>query len=456
MGSMTMGMPLAGKEASKPKPTLTSTVLVGLLTVLPAFTNIKVGPFQPEDPVLLFIFGLCLARFLYSGFVFRMTAQLGPLFKSYCLFLLVLIAFSIASVRLPFFSLEDVSFLKQPILFSLSKLIQLIAVVGGFFWLTNTFSINKKLLVGAMKAYWRIGVAIAIFSLVSFLFLVVTHSDGLPLGAYYTSPGVVRARGVFNEGGPYGIYVVSVFIIGFLRRYLTGQKLGVLNGIVLFSAFILSSSKAAFCVVIFLFLYLILSAASFFKKIGYLVLLTVSLVTAGIALNFDRQITGYIDSYQNVEQIVATRGLDFNIVVGRVSAFYIVPRMIEAHPITGIGYGNYSLMRNDPRYLGSLPTVRQVQDLPDIGFPGIAAEIGIPATIWLIALFLAPLSMGKRQASLLKVAAIFQVLAHAFAVQLTFFYPWFVSACAIAILSQEQAEEATRMSQERYLPVEVP
>lgn len=443
MGSTAIGAPFGGKEAPKATPNLTSTVLVGLLAVLPAFTNVRISAFQPEDVALLFLLGFSAAKFLYSGFFFQMEVRLVPLFKSYSLFLLILVLLSIASVRLPFFSLEDASFFKQPLLFSFSKLLQLFAVIAGFFWLADTFSTNRKLLIGAMKAYWFVGVLIALFSLVCFLFLLATHFDlpeGSLLGAYYTAPGVVRARGIFNEGGPYGIYVASVFVVGFLLRHVTGRKLGIVNVILLSSAFILSSSKAGFCVVFFLCLYWILSTASFSRKLTYLIFFSLVLFLAGVSLDFDQQVSGYVDSYQNLEEVIATRGLDFNVVVGRVSALYIVPRMIEAHPVSGIGYGNYPLMRNDPRYLGILPAVRQAEDIPGIGFPGIAAEIGIPSTIWLIILLLVPVWMSKRKARILQIAGIFQLFAHAFAVQLTFFYPWFVSACVIAALSYEDME----------------
>ena len=41
---------------------------------------------------------------------------------------------------------------------------------------------------------------------------------------------------------------------------------------------------------------------------------------------------------------------------GRLGGAVLVPRMIADHPWTGIGLGNYPLMRNDPHYLQGLPT----------------------------------------------------------------------------------------------------
>jgi hypothetical protein len=128
--------------------------------------------------------------------------------------------------------------------------------------------------------------------------------------------------------------------------------------------------------------------------------------------------------------------------------------MIASHPMTGIGIGNYSLMRNDPHYLGSLPTITDAEDLPAIGIPGIAAEMGIPTTIWLLILLFKPYWVCRKKASIIGVAAIFQPIAHFFGVQLTFFYPWFVSACALAASSYEQAGYGLRVQRPpRQVPV---
>jgi hypothetical protein len=85
-----------------------------------------------------------------------------------------------------------------------------------------------------------------------------------------------------------------------------------------------------------------------------------------------------------------------------------------------------------------------VEDLPAIGIPGVAAEIGIPATIWLMVLLFAPYSVCRKKASIISIAAIFQPLAHSFGVQLTFFYPWFVSSCALAASSFERESGVPR------------
>ncbi len=401
---------------------------------------------QSVDLVLLLLFAYCIGRFLYSRLSLRIAAGLRGLFKSYTLLLLLLIVLSVLSLRLDYYSLFDVSFLKQPVIYSLSKLTQLVAVICGFFWLANHFMIRRPLLLKAMNVYWVTGIACSLYALFCYLLLGVTHyvpAKDIPLLAAYYSTGL-RARGFFNEGGPFGIYLVSVFIIGFLRRHVARQPLGRFNLTVLTAAFLLSRSKAGFFAATLLLLYAVLLAASLLKKITYFVLAVVVLSATAMVFNFGEQVAGYVYSFENINQQVAERGVDLNLVAGRVSALYIVPKMIAAHPITGIGFGNYPLMRNDPRYLGVLPSIRQVEDVPGIGFPGIAAEMGIPATVWLLVLLSLPAWRCRKKAAILGIAAIYQLLAHTFAVQLTFFYPWFVSACALAALRWESGSSPLR------------
>lgn len=412
--------------------------MAGTLAFLPAFTNVRIGSLQPQDFALLLLLGFCVVRFLYSKLTFRIASGLRGLYKSYVLLLLVLAILSVLSVRLDYYSLFDVSYLKQPIIYSLSKLLQFAAVVCGFLWLANALMTSRTLLARVMNIYWATGIGCSIYALVCCAIMAVLHRDlaqSTIFGAYYSSG--VRARAFFNEGGPFGIYLVSVYIVGFLRRHVMKKPMGKVNLIILSAAFVLSSSKAGFFAAALLLLYSVVSAASFSQKVAYCVVSVSLLWGVATFLNFGKQLNGYIYSYENLDQQIALRGVDMNLVAGRVSALYIVPKMIAAHPITGIGFGNYPLMRNDPRYLGILPSIRQVEDVPGIGIPGIAAEMGVPATLWLLILLVLPAWRGRKREPIFSIAAIYQLMAHTFAVQLTFFYPWVVSACAIAALTMD-------------------
>jgi len=117
---------------------------------------------------------------------------------------------------------------------------------------------------------------------------------------------------------------------------------------------------------------------------------------------------------------------------GRVAGAILVPRMIEAHPITGIGLGNFSLLRNAPEYLQGLPT-KDTWELPGIGLVAYVAELGIPLFVYLMVLLCMPAWMCRFRASKFAfVLAAYQPLAHVFGVQLNFYYPWLCAAFALA------------------------
>jgi len=118
--------------------------------------------------------------------------------------------------------------------------------------------------------------------------------------------------------------------------------------------------------------------------------------------------------------------------------------MIATHPLTGIGFGNYPLMRNDPNYLDGLPPITEVQDLPGLGLVGVAAEIGVPATLWLMVLLFIPYRRNRHNGLVVTSAALFQPMAHIFGMQITFFLPWFVTACALGVSSSGRLQSVRR------------
>lgn len=410
--------------------------MIILLGVLSALQRIKLGGVQIEDVPLLFLLAFCSAKALCSGGSIHLSRTVSEIFRSYCLLLLAIVVLSILAFRLPFYPLSDLPVYKQPLLLSLSRILQFAAILCGFFWFTNALLRNRDLLVQALSAYYWTGIASSIYAILSQIATVIFHLEPgafSPLGVSYIGEDL-RARGLFNEGGPFGIYLLSVLVVGLLRRRLTGKRLGIANIAVIMIAFLLSASKAGFLAGCLLCFYSIVSAASFRKKVAYFFLFAVLLSGAAAWLDIWTQLLGYKDSYDTLEQTVAAPGIDPDLSTGRVGALYITPRMIAAHPITGIGFGNYPAIRNDPHYLGSLPPV-DVEDLPALGIIGLAAEIGVPMTLWLLILLFTPYWIMRKRGSLIALALLFQPVAHIFAVQVTFFYPWFVSGCAIAAAS---------------------
>jgi hypothetical protein len=420
--------------AVRARPSLAALNIVILLAISCALTNIKLGSLQLQDFLLLFLLWFSITSYAYSGFSLRVSPLVRPLLRSYGLFMLSLVIMALLAVRLTFFPLDQASFLKQPILFSLSKVLQFGAVICGFLWLTNAFVKHYNLLKLAVNTYWWTGIVSCLYAIACYAFLRLHGFETPEVFGAYNLDDYMRARGFFNEGGPFGVYIVSVFVVGVVRRSVTGRRLGVTWSTVLCIALVLSGSKAGFVAAALLILVWAFSGTSIRTRISYAVLTGALLVGVGMWLNFEAQLYGYLYSYLNIEDEIAARGGDYHVIAGRVSALHIVPKMITTHPLTGIGFGNYPLMRNDPDYLDGLPAVTEVEDLPGLGIPSVAAEIGLPATLWLIVLLLSPYWRSRKKDSIVAVAALFQPVAHIFSVQITFFYPWFVTACALGAL----------------------
>jgi O-antigen ligase len=162
------------------------------------------------------------------------------------------------------------------------------------------------------------------------------------------------------------------------------------------------------------------------------------LLTVFVA-RFQGGLSGYLYAYLNFDEAYYYRPDDPSLIMGRITAMLIVPRMVSAHPLLGIGVGNYSLMRNDPDYLQGLPPVDE-WDLAGMGLLGSAAEFGIPLTLLLLALLIQPLVRARRRKAplIVTLAAGFQPIAFLLGVNLNFFYPWLVAAF---VLSLEPAVE---------------
>ena len=80
---------------------------------------------------------------------------------------------------------------------------------------------------------------------------------------------------------------------------------------------------------------------------------------------------------------------DDNFVYGRLAGAFVVPKMIYAHPFVGVGWGNYGLVRNAPEYRGAAVFVKN-EDEPGLGIVGMAAELGLPLTLYLVVCLLLP------------------------------------------------------------------
>jgi hypothetical protein len=185
-----------------------------------------------------------------------------------------------------------------------------------------------------------------------------------------------RLKGFYVEGGPYGLYLASLIFLEFLNNK---RKIMMLTfGIAL--AF--SQSKAGICALaIFLFVSFMMrnSFLSGFLKPGnfvrfsFFIMISISISAFAIF----KIAYNYIDDYQNVYSLLKGRAGDPSLVMGRISASHIGPKIFEDNPVFGVGLGGYSLVRNNIEYREGFPIVSG-WDLTGLGgFFNLMIENGI-------------------------------------------------------------------------------
>ena len=396
----------------------------------------KIGDVQ----VLEILQALCLALAVPDFVARGMKVPVSGLWREfggrYLAALCLCAALSLASLRLPFYTSPGVSVLKQPLWISFSRILELFLVAYFMLRAARTFRLRPALFRLALDAYVWVGTLSACISIAAW---VLAKTAGVQTFAVYGADE--RVRGFFNEGGPYGIYLVGVAVVLMLRTRIVRPVHPALRWAmlaVLAAALVLSQSKAGLLVALGLCGVAVLFSRSRLQKIA-LVGVCALVLTAGLSL-FGGRVFGYFYAYLDLEEAMAYRPGDPSLIMGRIAASVIVPRMIAEHPVLGIGVGNYSLMRNDPEYLQGLPPVSE-WDLPGMGLAGSAAEFGIPLTLFLLALLLRPLVLSRKaaQPTVIAAAASVQPLAFLLGVNLNFFYPWLVAAFVMAVLNERNA-----------------
>lgn len=390
----------------------------------------KIGDVQAVEIVQVVWLACAAPAFVHGG----MRIPAGGLWRryggKYALFLALALGLSLFALRLPFYPPPEIPAIKRPVWLSLSRTFELTLAIYFMLASARAFRGNPVLFRLALDLYAGIGVLSAAGSLLAWALLKTTGASSFLVYGFDD-----RVRGLFNEGGPFGMFLVSVAMALLLRGHLFSPKQPMLHKAslaILLAGLFASGSKAGLLAAVALCLVAAAASGSRVRRIalagGCALILIVS------AALFQGKLFGYFYAYLNFDEALAYRPDDPSLIMGRIAAAIVVPRMAEAHPLLGIGVGNYSLMRNDPDYLEGLPPVDD-WDLPGMGLAGEAAELGIPLAVFFLAVLLEPmLRPGKRRAPpVVLAAASFQPLAFLVGVNLNFFYPWLMGAFAIAL-----------------------
>lgn len=416
--------------------------LLIILCALVSLTDLKVADIQPGGLFLLAAIPLGTAFVLRPGRTLQTSRKLGRLMQQYLLFLFCAAILSALAWRFHFYVPAHVSWLKHPPFISFVRIIQVSMAVVLMIGVASVVEREEGMADLLSRAYVLVGVLNVLFAMASWLLLwhsgaAAAHIKVTLMGAQ-SEWGVIRARGFFVEGGPFGVYVASVIAVSVFRRFAQGKgtrtSFAATIGVLL-AGLMLSQSKAALCTVIGLGIwsFFVSHRVRLSRKLTTVAIAAILIVPILILVNLGGGLMAYWSAYRHAEFLAMRSPFNGSTVEGRVVALYVVPTMVEKHPLTGVGIGNYSVLRNSPEYAPEFPPAPG-WDEPGLGFLGYAAELGLPLLVWLMLLVWAPVRIarraGERETAVL-IACAFPFFADVFGTPITFYYPYLVSALAL-------------------------
>ncbi|WP_084288377.1 O-antigen ligase family protein [Desulfovermiculus halophilus] len=376
------------------------------------FTNIKLGPIKiGECTIFLFILFYALReKTLYVN---------NDLKYTFCLITYFLVVSYIVYPFVNYYPPNNIIILKSPALIPLSRYFQLLLCLSFAYIVFKT--LNHRSLpsynLGVFNKHFFIGNAIlACIFLLGYLFEGKLWSEGI---FYYNN---FRLKGFFNEGGPLGLFYSSIaYYALFHKKYL--------YTILFVIIVILAKSKAGIIALILFYLIHMfrhiknVNSTQFSKKILKLSLIAILIFTFSVIGTYCVG-KNYYKDYLNIKNEITNRTEDRNLIMGRIAMAYIAPNIITDHPFLGVGLGNYSNVRNAPKYRKFIPKV----DAWDLGGLGgifkLLVECGIIGVILFFVLCIKLFLFNK--IPLTKAVPFISLFLFPFflGLQLYFFYPW--------------------------------
>jgi hypothetical protein len=421
------------REVARPDKKPDHRFVIFMLCVFCGFPSIKLANVQfVEAFMMLHFLYLILTTALRGGPEERPQGLWIKPGIGYGIAVFLVLAFGFLSLRLRVYPpMYGPFFVHMRMLPVIARWVELALVVFYAIYAAELMRRDAQLRDYGMKAYVWSGVVAGWLTFAGYFFYGFT-------GVAITTNGPEhRGQGGFPEGGPWGLYLVTVAIVArilWVRGKLT-QRQAWLITVTLTGAFYASRSKAAaICALVMLLVNIFFSNNARQKIVS---LLGLAVVGAAAWFVFDVPTLWHIATklQQSAEIIVRMNPTDPNLAYGRVAGSVIVPRMIKAHPITGIGFGNYPVMRNDPVYLGIMLPDRYY-DLPGVGLLAVAGELGLPVLALLYGMMLYTLWRARRTRAhrLVFTLAMCQPLVHIFGAQITLYYPWLASGFALSLM----------------------
>lgn len=247
-----------------------------------------------------------------------------------------------------------------------------------------------------------------------------------------------RLRGFFVEGGPYGLMLSFIFMLTSLEK--NSRITTIIKRVILFAVIlVMAKSKAGIlsCVV-----WLAVENFQFLKnKLKPLLIPLAVVFTIGFIYLFTNLSSLYIYNIERIKTSVKNRPYDPNFMMGRISGFFIVPKMVQENPALGIGTGNYPLLRNNKEYRGFFPIPpKSIRNMDAHGYGGIVdilvdnGIIGLLFFFLIIGVLFIKVITEKGKAVLL----VGFICLFSFGVQIHFMYPWMLLGLVLVSCNEQK------------------
>lgn len=306
---------------------------------------------------------------------------------------------------------------KSPYMISVARYVEYLSIVG--FVILVRHYVRRHGTRRVAKVFITTSLAVQAVILVGYL-LEAANLETIDVA--YMEDGFLRMKGFFVEGGPLGMFNAFVIIMLLLfvdarRRYFWGAFL------LLF--IVLGKSKAGLSAVAAWSCWTLLQHARRLVRTQRLVqVLRIAMIGAFLAIFYllaSVYVAGITDE-EGLRTIIENDPTDFWINGGRIPGYFILKQMITAHPVLGIGMGNYPLLRNADRYRDFMP-VTMLWDIH--GYGGIVEilnQFGILGLVLFMVMMAAIFRPSRRNGALLLAF----LIPFAFGLSLHFHYPWMI------------------------------
>ena len=406
-----------------------------LVTICFQFCDVKIFNIKLYELLLLLMASLTISKVrVVHSFLF--------LFSLF--FLTLVVKTLVLNLRMKFFINTDLPFLKMPYWLTVVRGVEYFCCIYFVYIIIDYFKNRKQILYESVyflikiQVYLFFPIYLIVFCLYYFEILKFFNFKGFLVYDTSGSYGDVsaRLRGFFVEGGPLGLFYSYIYFInGWVEGVL--NKKNYLIHILIILIVVMAASKAGYVVIIFFHL-LQFSLKIKSIKIKSSLKLAFILLSVGLTSVFIFFILKiYIGQIGN-ELVFDVLGadLDRNWMMGRIAAITIVPNMLSEYFWSGIGLGNYSLIRNNPLFLGGFPEIPVNEwDLPGLGgIIDMLVDGGFILFLFLIGIFIYIFLCIKSSYSLTLLFFSFTIPFVAGA-QFYLIYPWFSLAVIIAAIN---------------------